>query len=89
MTYEDIKLRNERLIPVTMALARHDQWLLREEYEECCSLAGIDPRADDEIRRDECKFGAYPYRCSEDPTGALEIRRSIDLARLSAMSLAD
>jgi hypothetical protein len=71
-----------------VALARHDQWLSREEYEECCAEAGVEPRSDEEIRRDTLLTRNSPYTYSEDPTGDLEIRRRIDRARLNAMGLA-
>jgi hypothetical protein len=89
MTENEIKRRNERLTPTTVALAHYDQWLSRAEYEECCSLAGIEPRDDNEIRRDEYDIRGYPYTPSEDPTGDLEARRRIDRARLSAINLAE
>lgn len=88
MTDHDVKRRNERLCPPCVALARHDQWLSREEYEECCAEAAVEPRSDDEIGRDELLTRYYPYTYSEDPTGELEIRRRIDRARLNAISLA-
>jgi hypothetical protein len=88
MTDDVVKRRNQKLAPPCMALARHDQWLSRAEYEECCAFAGIEPRPDEEIRRDESLIRDRPYTCSEDPTAALEIRRRIDCARLSAISQA-
>jgi hypothetical protein len=89
MIDNDVKRRNERLSPTVMAVGCYDQWLSRAEYEECCSRAGIEPRADEEIRRDEDKIRVLCYTYSEDPTGELEIRRRIESARLSAMSLAE
>ncbi len=77
MTENEIKRRNERLTPTTVALAHYDQWLSRAEYEECCSLAGIEPRADNEIRRDEYGIRGYPYTPSEDPTLPRRTRQAI------------
>jgi hypothetical protein len=89
MTENEIKRRNERLTPICIALARHDQCLSRAEYEECCSLAGIEPHADEEIRRAEYRLTRDPYKYSDDPMGDVEIRRRVDRARLSAINLAE
>jgi hypothetical protein len=87
MTDNEINQRNKKLAPATGLLARHNQRLSREQYEKCCAYVGIESRADEEIRQGECSPTRDPYTYSDDPTGAGEIRRRIDRARLKAMNL--
>jgi hypothetical protein len=89
MTDSEIKQRNKKLAPITSLLAQYDQRLSRKHYEECCAYAGIEPSADEEIRQGECGLTREPYTYSEDLTGAGEIRRRIDRARLRAMNMAE
>jgi hypothetical protein len=88
MTDNEINQRNKKLAPTTVLLARHNQRLSRNQYEECCTHVGIEPRADEEIRQGEYSLKRAPYLYSADLTGAGEIRRRIDRARLKAMNLA-
>jgi hypothetical protein len=89
MTGNQINERNEKLAPTNVLLARHNQRLSRDQYEKCCADVGIESRADEEIRQGECSLTRAPYAYSNDLTGAAEIRRRIDRARLKAMNLAE
>jgi hypothetical protein len=88
MTDNEINQRNKKLAPTTVLLARYNQQLSREQYEEGCAYVGIEPRADEEIRQGENSLTREPYKYADDLTGADEIRRLIDRARLRAMNLA-
>lgn len=89
MTNNEINQRNEKIAPTTALLARHNQQLSREQYEESCAYVGLEPRADEEIRQGEHSLTREPYTYSDDPTGEGEIRRRMDRARLRSMNIAE